>query len=713
MTMIDLNIDADGIATLTLDMPERTMNVLNWQLGQALEAAVSRLADDSTVRGVIVTSGKSSFVAGADLSIMKDFVAPGVTPHQAADLIGRFGAVFRRLETLGKPVVGASPGTALGGGLELLLACHHRIAADVTGAQYGLPEVKLGLLPGAGGTQRLPRLIGVVKALPLLVEGRTLTTAEARELGLIHEVVPADQLLTAAKRALAEARVDPQAPWDRKGYRVPGGDAASAAVNDASTAANARMLARTQGLQPAPRAIASCVYEGIRVPLDRGLRIEQMYFAKLVQGAVAQSMIRTLFFARQSADKLVRRPSGEPSTPVRRLGILGSGFMGQGIAEVSAQVGIEVVLVDRDADTAAAAVEAIAQRLAKDVESGRLGAERRDALLARLHPAGDVAALASCELVIEAVFEDRALKRDLLAQVDRVLDDDAVLASNTSTLPIGSLDSASRRPARCVGLHFFSPVPKMALVEVIRSPRTSANTLARALDYVRQIRRTPIVVNDAHAFYTTRCVDAFVREGLRLLAEGVPPAVIDNAAVAAGMPVGPLTLGDEVGLDVMHHIQREAKEAGLLVAGDAATPVLEALHAAGRKGRKSGGGVYDYREGRRRAWAGLDALLHATGGSPAADIAPATVGERLIAIQVLVAADAFGQGIVTDAGEADLGALLGWAFPAHLGGPLSAIDAEGAAAFSQRMHALTERYGPRFDVPAIVHRQVREGTRFH
>lgn len=715
--MIDLQIDAEGIATVTLDMPGRAMNVIDWALGQALEDTVTRLAGDAAVTGVVITSGKRSFVAGADLAIMKDFVAAGVTPRQAADLIARVGNVFRRLETLGKPVVGASPGTALGGGLELLLACHYRVAIDAPGAQYGLPEVKLGLLPAAGGTQRLPRMIGVLAALPLLVEGRSMSTAEAHKLGLLNEVVPADQLINAAKRALREGRVNPQAPWDRKGFRLPGGEASSAAVNDGFTATNARIFSTTHGLHPAPKAIVSCVYEGVRVPIDRGLRIEQMVFAKLVQGPESQGMIRTLFFAKQAADKLARRPKDVPPSTVQRLGVLGAGFMGQGIAQISALAGIGVVLVDRDEATAQAARQAVQAALDKDVEKGRLGAEQRDAAMARLGAAGSVSALAGCDLVIEAVFEDRALKRALLAQVDAQLGPDAVLASNTSTLPIGGLAEASSRPGQCIGLHFFSPVARMALVEVIMAPQTRPATLARALDYVKQIRRTPIVVNDAHAFYTTRCVDAFVREGLRLLAEGVSPVEIDNAAISAGMPVGPLTLADEVGLDVMHHIQQEARVAGLLAEGDASVPLIEAFHAAGRKGRKSGGGVYAYEAGQRQAWRGLSALVAQalpqapTSGSTA--MTQALIGERLIAIQVITAADAFGRGIVTDAGEADVGALLGWAFPAHLGGSLSAIDAEGAAAFTQRMQSLAHRFGARFTVPAVVQQQAAEGGRFH
>jgi 3-hydroxyacyl-CoA dehydrogenase/enoyl-CoA hydratase/3-hydroxybutyryl-CoA epimerase len=716
MSMIDLQIDADGIATVTLNMPGRAMNVIDWQLGKALDETITRLASDDAVKGVVLTSGKSSFVAGADLGIMKDFVREGVSLLDAAKLIATLGNTMRRLETLGKPVVGASTGTALGGGLELLLACHYRVAADVSGAQYGLPEVKLGLLPGGGGTQRLPRLIGIAQALPLMVEGRLVSTQDALKLGIVNEVVPADQLLAAAKQALRDGKVNPVAPWDRKGFRLPGGDHSQLAVADVFTAVNARIFSTTHGLLPAPKAIAVCVYEGARLPIDRALRIEQQQFALLVQGSVAQGLIRVQFFAKQAADKLSRRPKDVPAAKVTRLGVLGTGFMGQGIAQVAAQVGMAVVLVDRDEATAQRAVAAIAATLAQDVARGRLSAERAAQVQALLNAGASLQALAGCELVIEAVPEDRALKMQLMRQANEVLGADTLWASNTSTLPIDGLADASSRPAEVVGLHFFSPVPRMALVEVITGPRTSPAALARALDFVRQIKRTPIVVNDAHAFYTTRCVVAFVREGLRLLAEGVGAAEIDNAGVSAGMAVGPLTLADEVGLDVLHHVQDEERAAGLLAdEADAAVVLNEALHRAGRQGRKGGAGLYDYSSGRKQLWAGLPDLLQSAGlaRDTPAQLSQAEIGERLMAVQWLTAADAFGQGIITDAGEADVGAVLGWAFPSHLGGPLWAIDAEGAAAFSARMDRLAERHGARFAVPEVVRAMAGNGQRFH
>lgn len=704
--MIKYSQGDDGIAILSIDQSGRSMNVIDWTLGQQLAQALERAASDASVKGLVITSAKSSFVAGADLAIMQDFIKPGVTLRAAADLIGSIGNVLRRMEQLGKPVVGASPGTALGGGLEILLACHYRVAAENAAAQYGLPEVKLGLLPGAGGTQRLPRLIGLVKAIPLLVEGRSLRTAEALALGLLQEVVPADQLLTAARRAITENRVAVTQPWDVKGYRLPGGDSSSLAMNDLFTASNARATALGGGNFPAPRAILSCVYEGSRLRMDTALDIEKMYFAQLVQGPVAQGLIRTQFFARQAADKLVRRPQGIAIATWSRLGVLGAGFMGQGIAQVAAQAGMGVVLVDRDQATADAALASVRAHWNTEVAKGRMTAEAAEVLAQRLRASDTVEALRDCEMVIEAVLEDRALKRELIRQCDAVLGDKAIFASNTSTLPIGGLATASTRAQQVLGLHFFSPVPKMALVEIIKGPHTSDETLARAMDFVKQIRKTPIVVNDAHAFYTTRCVESFVREGLRLLAEGVSPARIENAAVGLGMAVGPLTLADEVGLDVLHHIQSEAKRAfGSDYAGDASDALVERMHQAGRKGRKSGAGLFDYSVTGKQIWADLD--------TAPSELAQQDIAERLLGIQLVVAANAFGQGIVTDAGEADLGAVLGWAFPSHLGGPLGAIDDQGLDTFVAKTDALAARFGSRFAAPAALREMAARGAKFH
>ncbi|RQS68667.1 3-hydroxyacyl-CoA dehydrogenase [Burkholderia sp. Bp8963] len=707
----------ERIAVLTIDMPERSMNVLTQALAAELRTAFDAAIADEGVDGIVITSGKASFLAGADLAQMAGFVEPGVDTGDAMRRIALYGDLFRHIETAGKPVVGAAPGMALGGGLELLLATHYRVVADTPSAKFGLPEVTLGLLPGAGGTQRLPRLVGIVKSLPLLVDGRDLSAAAALQTGLVDEVVPADRLLDAARQALRDGKVDPVAPWDRKGYRIPGGDSYTPANSAAWATANATAKARSRGNYPAPHAILSAVYEGVKLPIDKGLKLEQKLFVTLVQGRPAQNLIRTVFFARQAADKLARRPADVPASRVRKLGILGSGFMGAGIAQVSAQAGIDVVLLDRTTEIADAGLAGIAASLQAEVERGKLSADARDTVLSRIAATADYAAFDGCDLVIEAVVEDVEIKQQVTARAEAVLGDQAIFATNTSALPIDDLADGSKRPENFIGLHFFSPVPRMALVEVIVGTKTSRETLARALDYVRQIRKTPIVVRDGYGFYTTRCVDAYIREGIRLLVDGVDPVRIENAGVALGMPVGPLALADEVGLDVLHHIAHffRSKEEGVW-ADDRHVRVnglIDALVDARRYGRKRGAGFYAYPEAGPKH---LDLTLLRSH----ADVLPQTsqpdqdaLKERLLYAQLLEAARCWADDVVTDAAEMDLGAILGWAFPSYLGGPASAIDDIGVERFVKRCGELVDELGPRFMAPAALVDGARWSFRFH
>ncbi len=705
----------DKVAILTIDMPGRTMNVLGPDFVDHFQPAFEAAVADPNIGGIVITSGKASFIAGADLAQMADFVAPGVTSSDAVAMIGIFGDLFRRIETCGKPVVAVATGTALGGGFELMLACHYRIAADSAGARFGLPEVKLGLLPAAGGTQRLPRLIGLAASIPLLTQGTELSAGAAQKAGLLHEVVASEQILEAALSALAEGRVKALAAWDEKGFRLPGGDAYTAANQNLLMAANADLHAATRGNYPAPLAIMRCLYEGSKLPMDKALKLEQKHFAMLVQGSVAQNMIRTLFFARQAADKLVRRPAGIAPSKVKKLGILGSGFMGAGIAQVSALVGVDVVLLDRELAIAEKSRDGIATAMDADVQKGRLAADKRDAALVRIVAAGSYEAFADCDLVIEAVVEDFGIKEVVTKAAEAAMRADAIFASNTSALPINDLARVSRRPQNFIGLHFFSPVPKMALVEVIVGRDTTPETLARSLDYIRQIKKTPIVVNDGYGFYTTRCVDAYVREGMRLLIDGVDPVLIENAGTALGMPVGPLSLGDEVGLDVMHHIAHffRSKESGAW-ADDRHAQVdelLDRLIADRRFGRKTAAGFYVYPEGAAKR---LD-LADLAGRAPRAQVQPTQeqIRERLLYAQLVEAARCWADGVATDAGEIDLGAILAWSFPSWLGGPAAAIDDIGAAAFVARCDALCTELGPRFTVPNSLREAAASGFRFH
>ncbi|MES2262636.1 MAG: 3-hydroxyacyl-CoA dehydrogenase NAD-binding domain-containing protein [Pseudomonadota bacterium] len=717
--MITTNM-SDRIAVLTIDMPERSMNVLTPALAEQLRVAFDAAIADAGVDGIVITSGKSSFVAGADLAQMAGFAAPGVDPQEALGRIALYGDLFRHIETAGKPVVGAAPGLALGGGLELLLATHYRVLADHPSVKLGLPEVKLGLLPGAGGTQRLPRLIGIAASLPLLVDGRELGAAAALKAGLVHAVVAPEALVAAARQALLDGKVDPCAPWDGKGFRLPGGDAYAPANASLLVAATATAHARTGGNYPAPLAILRCLYEGSKLPMDTALRLEQKLFVTLVQGSAAQNLMRTLFFARQSADKLARRPAGVAPSRVRRLGVLGAGLMGSGIAQVSAQAGIEVVLLDRSQDIAEAGVANIDAVLRAEVDKGRMAEQDRIALLARIVPTGSYAALDGCDLVIEAVAEDAGIKREVTAQAETVLHGGAIFATNTSALPIDELAKGSRRPANFIGLHFFSPVPRMALVEVIVGAQTSRETLARSLDYIRQIRKTPIVVNDGYGFYTTRCVDAYIREGIRLLADGGDPVRIESAGVALGMPVGPLALADEVGLDVLQHIAHffHSQEEGAIAADrhQRVNPLIDALVEAQRLGRKRGAGFYIYPDGAPKqldlAWLGGCALLQrAPVSQPPAN--QAGIEERLLYGQLLEAARCWADEVISDASEMDLGALLGWAFPSYLGGPASALDLIGLERFVARCGELSAELGPRFTPPSRLADAALTGFRFH
>lgn len=696
-----ISLDRRGsVAILALDMPGRSMNVLNDASMMALDAAFTAAFADTDVTAIILTSRKPAFVAGADLTVMEGFAARNTTPEAVLTWVSRLSAIFRRIETGGKPVVAAAPGTALGGGLELMLACHYRIAADDPRARFGLPEVGLGLLPGLGGTQRLPRLIGIVPALPLLLDNRPLNAEAAKAIGLLQDVVPADRLIEAALAALAEGRVASLQPWDIKGFSLPGGGTMSPKVSAALIAANARMNAAHREGVEAPLAILRSVFEGAALPIDRGLAIEQRHFVRLVQGNSAQNMIRTGFFARQAADKLSRRPAGIAPRPMRRVGVLGVGLMGSGIAQVSAEAGFDVVMVDRDPTFATAARDRLAEGLRADVAKGRRQEAAAEAIIGRLSVGDSPADFHDCDLVVEAVLEDVDVKAVAIRQTEAALPSHAIFATNTSALPIDSLAPASIRPANLIGLHFFSPVPKMALVEVIRGSATSDETLALSLDYVKAIRKTPIVVNDGYGFYTTRCVDAYVREGLRLLADGVDPVLIDRAGDAIGMPVGPLTLLDEVGIDVMDHIARffRGEEQGDW-ADDrhAVNGILAQMVADGRKGRKSGAGLHVYQPEAKR----LDAdYIRALVTKPLTDPTPlAEIGGRLLYAQLIEAVRCWEDGVIEDRDEADLGAVLGWAFPIEKGGPLRAIEDIGLAAFLARAATLRARFGARFALP--------------
>jgi 3-hydroxyacyl-CoA dehydrogenase/enoyl-CoA hydratase/3-hydroxybutyryl-CoA epimerase len=619
---------------------------------------------------------------------------------------------LRRLETCGKPFVAAVNGTALGGGLELALACHQRVLSEEPGIRLGLPEVTLGLLPGAGGTQRLPRLVGVENALPLLLEGRPISGTEALALGLVDEIAQPDALLEAARRRLLNGAVGEQ-PWDRPGFTVPGGAAGmKREAMQTFTAGNGRVAAKTFHNYPAPIAILSCVFEGSIVPMAAALAIETAYFASLLQDVVSRNMMRTLFVAKRKADKLLRRPAGIPQSHLRKVGVLGAGMMGAGIGWVSAEAGLDVVLLDRDAETAQGGKDRSRVLADEAVRRGRMTDGQRDEILGRIDPVVDFGELSGCDLVIEAVFEDRGIKSGVIRSAAAVIGDDVVVASNTSTLPITGLAESFSRPADFIGLHFFSPVEKMPLVEVIVGEKTSARSLAVALDYVRRIRKTPIVVADGRGFYTSRVFSTFVNEGQTMLLEGVSPPLIENAARLAGMPVGPLAVSDELSIELQYRImaQTRADLGDAWLAPSGSRVVLDFVEKLDRRGRRFGGGFYEYPEGgRKHLWPGLAQHFPPAQKQPAVD----ELRKRFLYIQALEAARCMEEEIVTDAGEADLGSLLGWGFPSFTGGVLSLIDTMGIARFTEECEIFSGRLGPRFAVSDWLRRRARSGLLFH
>ena len=705
--MIGYGVDTDGVATLTWDMPGRSMNVLSHESVDAFARAMRRAIADDAVVGVVIASGKPDFIAGADLEMLLALREP----EQVMELVEGIKAIYREMETAGKPFVAAINGTALGGGLELALACHRRITPGNPGAKLGLPEVTLGLLPGAGGTQRLPRMIGIEKALPLLLEGRHIDPAKALALGVVDEVVAPDALHASAKTWILEDGAC-EKPWYDKGYRPPGPTVQSPQGYEIFTAGNALLHGKTYGNYPAPKAIMSCVYEGMQVPIDVGLRVESRYLAHLYASKEARSMIRTLFFSMGEARKLHRRPKGVAPTQYSRIGVLGSGMMGSGVAYVAALAGLEVALLDTSIELAEKGKRYGAGVLDKRVERGRMTRDESDAILARITPSADFSALEGAELVIEAVFEDRDVKAAVTAKAEAMLGEQGVFASNTSTLPITGLAAAASRPEHFIGLHFFSPVDKMQLVEVILGEQTSDACLARSLDFVRRIGKVPIVVNDSLGFYTSRIVSRFVDEGIAMVAEGVKPALIENGGKLVGFPVGPLALADEVSLELLHAVRsqhrRDLGEAYQAHPGDAV--IGHFVDGLRRLGRKSGGGFYDYPAGdKKRLWPGIGAQYALDNDQPAVE----EVMKRLLYVQAVDAARCLDEGVLTDPRDGDVGSILGWGFPSYTGGAISSIDYVGAREFVGECDRMAATYGERFAPPDSLREMAQANGAFY
>ncbi len=584
----------------------------------------------------------------------------------------------------------------MGGGFELALACHQRIAADNPKTRLGLPEIKIGLFPGAGGTQRVARMLPPADALQYLLKGDQLKLDRAKAMKLIDAVVPAADLVKSAKDWI-KAGGKAVAPWDVKGFKLPGGPVYSKAGMMVFPPANAIYRRETYDNYPAARAILQVVYEGLQLDMDTALRVESRWFAKILRSPEAASMIRSLFVSMQELNKGARRPAAEPATNLKKIGVVGAGFMGAGIAQVSAAAGLQVVLIDRDQETADKGKAALHKALTDRVNKGRMKSAERDGLLSLITPTPDYGALKDCDLVIEAVFEDRKVKSEVIAKIQAVIGADVIFASNTSTLPITSLATEFKDPPRFIGIHFFSPVDRMMLVEIILGKQTSDKALAAALDYVRAIRKTPIVVNDSRGFYTSRVVGTYIREGHLMLAEGVPAAMIENVGRMAGMPVGPLSLNDEVAVDLAWKILK-ATEADLgPQAIDPRQKILleDLVEKRQRYGRKNGKGFYDYpANGPKKLWPGLAELQPVKLDPDKIDVQE--LKDRLLAMQALETARCFEEKVLTDVREADVGSILGFGFAPFSGGTLSYIDMMGTKNFVELCRKLEKKYGARF-----------------
>ncbi|MEM5471441.1 3-hydroxyacyl-CoA dehydrogenase NAD-binding domain-containing protein [Hoeflea sp. AS60] len=717
-----VDVDSDGIALVTWDMTDRSMNVFTQAALEQLDALVDRFVADEAVKGVVFTSGKSTFSGGADLTMMKTMLAgmaeekrknPEKAQQMLFDQVGRMSQLYRKIETCGKPWVSAINGVCMGGAFELSLACHGRVAADSPSVKMALPEVKVGIFPGAGGTQRVPRLTNAQDALQMMTTGQSLTPARAKAMGLIHEVVEPKKLISAAK-AMIKAGLSPVAPWDVKGFKLPGGQVWSAQGAQLWPAASAILRRETQDNYPAAKAILQCVFEGLQVPIDTGLKIEQRYFSYILQTPEAQSMIRSLFVSLQEINKGARRPEGIKPTKFRKIGVVGAGFMGAGIAYVTAKAGIPVVLIDRDLEAAAKGKAYSEDLVKKGVQKGKTTKEDGEKLLSLITLSADHADLADADLVIEAVFEDRDVKKAVTESIEAQIRPTTVYASNTSTLPITGLAKNSKRPKNFIGIHFFSPVDKMLLVEIILGRKTSDKALAVALDYVAAIKKTPIVVNDTRGFFVNRCVLRYMNESYNMLAEGVPPAMIENAAKMAGMPVGPLSLNDEVAIDLSLKIVRATiADLGASAVDPRHLALVERMvEKEGRLGRKNGKGFYDYpaKPAKKHLWPELKTLY------PQQDPAKVDVKElqnRYLAAIALEAARTVEEGIVTDPREADLGTILGFGFAPYTGGALSYIDTMGAKAFVDMCKVLARKYGKQFRAPKLLVEMAEKGETFY
>jgi len=714
MENFKIDVDADGIALITFDVPGRSMNTLTGKVMAEIPEWVERIKTDDAIKGAVLTSGKASgFCAGADLGDMAGGMLAGGSLRDAYDAGWKLNGALRALETCGKPVAAAINGLALGGGLELTLACHYRVVGDDNKIQLGLPEIKVGLFPGGGGTQRLTRLIGVQAAMTAMSAGSSWRPNDAKGAGVVHEVVAKGSEVEAAKAWIKGGGKAVQ-PWDDKAFKLPGGGPYHPAGIQNFLVGNAMLRKQSYGNYPAVLNLMKAVYEGVQVPMDAALRIETRYFIKTLMTPQAQAMIRSLFLSKQELDKGAVRPAGQPRSDPKKVTVIGAGMMGAGIAYVQALAGIETILIDRtqeDADKGKAHVEEL---LKKRLSRGQLTQDKYDALLGSVTATTDYDLIKGSDLVIEAVFENREIKADVTKRAEAQLAPGAVFGSNTSTLPITGLAEASVRPEDFIGIHFFSPVDKMMLVEIILGEKTGGAAIAKALDYIIKIKKTPIVVNDGRGFYTSRCFGTYVAEGLAMLEEGYAPAMIDNIGRMTGMPRGPLEMHDDVALDLSVKIAKQT-QADL---GDAYEPlpgwkiVKTMVEDLGRYGRKNGKGFYDYETKPKKLWSGLSELAPVTINESTPELVE-DQKQRLLYRQAVEVARCWEEGVIDDPREADVGAILAWGFAPWTGGPITMIDQTGLKAFVARADDYAARYGDRFKVPQLLRDMAAKGETFY
>lgn len=707
MSAIQYLKNDDGIIILTLDSPNQSANTMNADFRVALENIVSKLKSETSITGIIFRSAKKTFFAGGDLDELIQARLEDATPF--FEMIQKMKAEFRYIETLGVPVVAALNGTALGGGWEIALGCHARIALNDPKTKFGLPEVTLGLLPGGGGIVRMVRLLGLQNAFPFLMEGKQFGVDKAKSLGLIQDTAETPEELMDKAIAWVKEHPKSQQPFDVKSYKIPGGDPKTPAVAQMLAIAPAMLRDKTKGCYPAPEAIMAAAVEGAQVDVDTALTIESRYFTYLATGQVSKNMIGTFWHGMNAIKAGASRPKDVAKWQASKVGVLGAGMMGAGIAYSTAIKGVPVVLKDVSVENAEKGKAYSQKLLDKKVSQGRMTAEKRDQVLSLITATASAEDLKGCDLIIEAVFENQELKAKVTQEAEAFLVEGGVMASNTSTLPITGLANASKDQANFIGLHFFSPVDKMQLVEIIKGKNTSTETLAKAYDYVQQIGKIPIVVNDSRGFFTSRVFGTFVQEGLRLLHEGVHPARIEMAALKAGMPVGPLAIQDEVALTLSEHVANETRKAlqaeGKDLPRSGADDVIQTMiHTFDRKGKAAGAGFYDYPEGgKKHLWEGLNHWKKDV------DISEQEMIDRFLFVQSLDTLRCYEENVLESVIDANIGSIFGIGFAPWTGGAIQFLNQYGLDQAVQRASQLEAKYGERFKAPQRLVESVPSG----